>query len=542
VNSETVIATMRDRDIPRSAPLAAGQKPVMVQFGGRLRAVWRSQPMDGDSLITAEDEPKTLASVARVANTSVPFAEFMAKNKPTVVRSSPARASSCGTGRRSLGGKARGVPRQDENALGQSRGSEGQSLSGRTQATSSRPSSASSRRPLREIEVQARFEALHHDAHARKARRNAAEREKIHQEEAQFDKAKQVQPVSLRAWEQRFSDHLQIHSEKQRVLDERRQLEASQREQAVLRECTFTPRLVSKSPTQRRSFSKARQVIVDFSVKQRSCIQELEALQTEERTFENGFEESVVPELARALDAYRSRMQEFLTSGEGQRALAERIQAFKDANPAIPEDRIRVEASDDIVRTHEGSARQAALSSLEDRRVIQRRQFQIGRLRIIHELGKLDTQARTAIAGCKGSTGASDSDFDFALLERLRSEAWDAVAARPTPSDPEAVLSSKDSCLSSAATTATIGENRSSGGGSLGSSGINDACADTPLANHFPSSAQPVVCRPELTVHASLAHSVDDKEEKDADIETDLDLSHETEVSSPPAVRLAWWS
>lgn len=138
-----------------------------------------------------------------------------------------------------------------------------------------------SRRVLREINSQARFEALHRDSECRRMRREVAEQEKLVREEEEAKKL--LHPVPRRAFDQRWANSQPAaYAKKLRALEQKRQLQASSKEEEALKECSFAPRFVSKEGPRQRRILKARQRLEALAEEQRAWVLQLEALQSEE--------------------------------------------------------------------------------------------------------------------------------------------------------------------------------------------------------------------------------------------------------------------
>jgi len=143
-----------------------------------------------------------------------------------------------------------------------------------------------SRQVLREINAQARFEALHRDSECRRMRRESGAREKLERDE---EAARKLLPDPGRGWEQKWCNEQPVaYARKLRNLAEKRQAEASAREDEELRECRFAPRLIARDAPRQRRLLKARQLLEGLAGQQREWAMRLEALHSQEEAFQCG--------------------------------------------------------------------------------------------------------------------------------------------------------------------------------------------------------------------------------------------------------------
>lgn len=378
-------------------------RPALVRVGGRLRAVWETESQEQD--------------------------------ENTVGRRSNPRISTSAQGRKDL------------STAEPTRSSENSRAKGRTDST---PSACATRQALRDVDVQARCEALYLEAESRRQRREEAEREKLRQEE-ELEEAPRP-PVRL-AWAQRWAEEkFETHFEKQRSLEAQRIREAGRREQRAMRECYFQPRLVSRPQSSRQAGSTAQR-LSELALQQRLCVERLGKIDLEDARGE-AEHRAACHAAARtgALEASRGHVAELLSSEKGRLALLARAREYTSASPGIPSPLAVREASLDVVQVSEAAA---AVSSLEEQRAAEVRCSRLRRLRVIHELIQLDEEARAlapeavapeAAPRQRRSTGALGPDarcrssraaFDEALLARtLACEPWFAeTGALGAPAD-----------------------------------------------------------------------------------------------------------
>merc|ERR550514_174121 len=97
-------------------------------------------------------------------------------------------------------------------------------------------------------------------------------------------------------------------------------------------------------------------------------------------------------ELTRTSDENRLNVARFVATPEGKRALLERAEAYRDANPGIDMTRAHQEAYQDIIASNEQQLRRSVLNDAKEKRHLQRQRLQIRRLQVVHELIKLEAQ------------------------------------------------------------------------------------------------------------------------------------------------------
>lgn len=261
-----------------------------------------------------------------------------------------------------------------------------------------------SRHVLREVNTQARFEALYRDGESRRKRREATEREKIHKEEEEFKMMQtKHQPSRRRAWEPRWANEQALtYVMKQQALEDRRLREAASKENAALKECSFAPRLVAGDGSRRRKMAKARRILEELAEEQKIWTHRVEALRVE-----------LAPHYVARSD----------------NASNERCSHDQDSDSA-----------DDY---------EASLEDREEIRVVAERRYRLGMLQVLDNLVRLQTQALATVSRALGQSSIRDPlgeafvetiahlkdmcpSFDVDVLPRLRSD----VSRFDVPADP----------------------------------------------------------------------------------------------------------
>lgn len=429
---------MRDRDLPPRPPLAISDtcsdcqlqtgsndeaeqervllpnhvlvKPALTKVGGRMRAVWQEDLGNEENHGSCANDtavkrrPRSLGrrSLGSASSHSVALLSEVA-DQALARTSHSSETLSCSSGR--------------------SEQWEGGGCSSRSL----------SHCPLREINVQARFDALHKDGEYRRIRREqAAEKKRLQQAERE-----ERPPSARRSWDHKWAEEqIENHLEKQRTLEAQRARKANWAECREACECSFTPRLVSQSAGQRRLL-KAQQLLKKVAGRQQACLQRLREIKDNRNKLEVSVEAKRRSREEEARQAHWSSVEEFLASVPGWRMLAAQAQAYKEANPGIPNERAVQEAARDIVHANEASAIAAAVSSLEEERAVEHRRLLIGCLQIVHELVSLDDEASKIAADVGGASrlGRTDpsslcSDFKSDLIAQLKTEDWYVEAMR----------------------------------------------------------------------------------------------------------------
>jgi len=256
---------------------------------------------------------------------------------------------------------------------------------------------ASERRPLREIDLQARFEALYHDGECRRTRREHAQREKSRQEEADIKEMRAQARPRLARHSKWAADQAATHARKLADLKVQRQVEADRRSEESMRECSFAPMIIRRSPREHQ-LHKAQLALVGLAKGQRACLARLKEVLEEERCLE--------------------------------------------ATDAVPCRRV-----DNAASQQEAAIIEAALLVARSDSAMAQRRFKITRLQVFHEVARLDAEARNVIAhsgvGLEELLFSEPSPplgrtrevvlFDPDLVSRLRGEAWYEDAMRCAP-------------------------------------------------------------------------------------------------------------
>jgi hypothetical protein len=257
---------------------------------------------------------------------------------------------------------------------------------------------------LREVNSQARFEALYRDSECRRKRREATEREKMLKEEEEIRILQSRCQPRRRAWEPRWANEQSIaYARKQQALEDRRQREAESKENEALKECSFAPRLVAGDGLRRRKLAKARRILEELANEQKIWAQKVEDLR--EELLRN-----------RASDDECDRGGDALDSDEES----------------------------------EASQRTVDMHGADENREAADRRFRLGMLQVLDNLARLQTQALTAVSRALAPPAAKEQcgekppvvaatdlkdvcpAFDVDLLPQLRSE----VSRFDVPAEP----------------------------------------------------------------------------------------------------------
>lgn len=257
----------RDRDLPPRGP----------ELRGRLSAAW------GPCLVEQAPVPRVrglaelaAAATARQGATTPPRTSGRGSDEGSIAATARQRANtpprSCWSG-------------DDSSIIWEPLASSGRlhrSVSARSGcSSSSRTTLATSRCALKEINAQARFEALHLDSACRRMRREEAENEKSQREEEEVKQL--LPPPPKRAWELRWANQQSAaYARRQQALEEKRELAAASRDEQELKECSFAPRLVTKEAHRRRHVQEARRRLECLAERQIEWAGRLEALRCEE--------------------------------------------------------------------------------------------------------------------------------------------------------------------------------------------------------------------------------------------------------------------
>jgi len=283
----------------------------------------------------------------------------------------------------------------------------------------------------REIEVQARFEALYKDDVQRRIRKEKRIAEHVAREDSRT-RSMQIgssrNSVSARRWEDRYIELCQLQAEKERKDEMMRNELERQREFDEMQECSFRPH-INASPKQRahsEARRKADEVGKRLAERQKCHLHVIQNIQQEEVEFDDRMKGECEVALAKTSEESHKTVDAFLQGEEGQRELCDRARAYQDANPGIDEDRAFAEAKGDIVHASSQNLRSKVLAEFKDRRQVERKRFQIRRLQVIHELVKLEAEWNRAIA--KLPLCARTQAFDPDLVAKMKQEPWYLIA------------------------------------------------------------------------------------------------------------------
>lgn len=338
-------------------------KPALAKVGGRLRAVWEPAlecaRSDGQqctyesscsSVVTLGPREGDDRAQPSSASTSA-ISGMRPHSAPRMCSFAPSREDSMPTPR--FASSTRGLAGAAMAAMGSAnaRESEGEEWPSPVPV----PEPAPCRRSRRgssssNIGLQARFEALHHEAEFRKQRRSVAEQQNRFLEERNVGATPgRARPQARSASECReWADKkVMQQARKEMNLQARREQEARERDDQEKRECSFAPQLAGISKKQRQS-ARARRLLAEMSKRQQFCLERLEAIKRSE--------------------------------GQLLACLAERkAEACRESYP-------------------EAAALEEAIAALDAQRALEQRRFRISRLQILHELSRVEGEARTAAA------------------------------------------------------------------------------------------------------------------------------------------------
>lgn len=260
---------------------------------------------------------------------------------------------------------------------------------------------SSSRSILREINSQARFEALHKDSECRRIRKMQAEREKLEQDREELRRM-QLHSAPRRVPELSWADRqAAAYERRMQALEEKRQQAAESRAREELEPCSFAPKLVAST---------------------------------------NSFRQRRVQDAKRHLAILAEEQQDWAHRLQGLRA---------------EEEHVRHAVADQALRAGEPGYSDEALRCVEERRAVVERRCRVGVLQVLHELGRLEAEAniiavKTIQKGLTSSGQKPEPDvkwvlsdlcpaFDQALLAQVRSEVPDALDFQMHLEVPDAV-------------------------------------------------------------------------------------------------------
>eukprot|EP00747_Dinoflagellata_sp_TGD_P184900 gnl/TRDRNA2_/TRDRNA2_40988_c0_seq1.p1 gnl/TRDRNA2_/TRDRNA2_40988_c0~~gnl/TRDRNA2_/TRDRNA2_40988_c0_seq1.p1 ORF type:complete len:450 (-),score=87.27 gnl/TRDRNA2_/TRDRNA2_40988_c0_seq1:26-1375(-) len=258
----------RRLDTAPAAPTVACKQPsaTVVQVGGRLQAVWGGQE-------------NLQASTSQLIAFAAEVAQQASKSASTA--STPRKSASEAS-----------TPRKARVRSSSSKLHQSCSCASRESSVSRRPPSPSAfRPPLREVNGQANqahFESLYRDGESRRRRLEQAQKSKLEQEEVEIEESRRRAGLpgpstggarltwAAEALERRRAEQWRDEvARREQEREAQRRAEAAKREEEIMRECSFTPRIISQSPLQRRTV-KARQVLTELAKQQHACVQRLE--------------------------------------------------------------------------------------------------------------------------------------------------------------------------------------------------------------------------------------------------------------------------
>lgn len=283
----------------------------------------------------------------------------------------------------------------------------------------------------REIEVQARFEALYKDDVQRRIRKEKRMAEHVAREDnrmrtMQIGNSRHFGPT--RRWEDRYIELCQLHTEKESRNEAIRNEMESQREVEEMRECSFRPK-INSSPKQRAqsaAWRKAEEVGKRLADSQQHHLKAIQSIQQEEEQLDRQVKDECEAALAETTEKALAEVDAFLQGEEGQKELYDRARAYQDANPGIDEARAFDEAKGDIIHANEQTLRATVLGQFKDRRQVERKRFQIRRLQVVHELIKLEAEWNKATA--KLPACSRPQVFDPEVVARIKQEPWYLIA------------------------------------------------------------------------------------------------------------------
>lgn len=365
--------------------------PMLIQQGGKLRAVWRAEQYAKPG-----------------------FAGEEGVGDSRMVYPPPLSARSTATNSTA----------QENNAAVSAGGRNGAAASDKALLQEDRDASE------RALHLQARFEALHADSAQRMARLNQSRQEKLRREEAERvdvsggSSAKKFDPEGFGKRYRRVETTLRERAKGREIV---RRQNAALKEVEEMAECTFKPKLVARSAAQRRETAKERDrkiLVQRLGAGQKAHLQDLEQVGAEEEEYERQLRRECEAELEEKVGSASSRdeVEEFLRGDAGRKALADRVQAYIEANPGIGEVRATEEARKDVAKAREAALREELMERFKEKRRLGRKRMQIRRLHLVHKLAQLEAQyAALEFVGQHG-------EFDPNLVATLKQQEWYILA------------------------------------------------------------------------------------------------------------------